>query len=112
MINGKGHPHLSMASNCLSFRYAGMLKTHKPNLVPESEFHNREERVKAQQSESENKVSISSKPQEREKEGSVEATKEDKQGKSAKTKQPATEESTSKVPLKSKPNADESKSSF
>ena len=31
-----------------SGRYAGMLKSHKQNLVPESEFHIREERVKAQ----------------------------------------------------------------
>ena len=30
------------------YRYAGMLKSHKQNLVPESEFHIREERVKAQ----------------------------------------------------------------
>lgn len=32
----------------LAHRYAGMLKSHKQNLVPESEFHIREERVKAQ----------------------------------------------------------------
>lgn len=36
-------------------RYAGKLKLHKPNLIPESEFHIREERVKAQQSDNREK---------------------------------------------------------
>ena len=36
-------------------RYAGMLKTHKQNLIPENEFHIREERVKAQQSDAKEK---------------------------------------------------------
>ena len=39
----------------MSYRYAGKLKVHKPNLIPESEFHIREERVKAQQSDSREK---------------------------------------------------------
>lgn len=34
----------------LPYSYAGKLKTHKTKLIPESEFHIREERVKAQQS--------------------------------------------------------------
>ena len=41
--------------------YFSMLKTQKANLVPESEFHNREERVKAQQSEGEAKPTSTSK---------------------------------------------------
>lgn len=40
-----------------SHRYFSMLKSQKVNLVPESEFHNRDERVKAQQSEGEAKTS-------------------------------------------------------
>ena len=44
----------------LPHRYAGMLKSHKQNLVPESDFHIREERVKAQKTEGE--TSTSTKP--------------------------------------------------
>ena len=79
-----------------------MLKTHKQNLVPESDFHNREERVKAQQSESEGKTTTSSKLQ-GEKEGSLEASREEKQGKSSKSRHPIAEESTtSKMVSKTK----------
>lgn len=96
---------------CCFCSYAGMLKTHKLNLVPESDFHNREERVKAQQSESESKTISSSKLQ-GEKEGSLDATKEEKQGKSSKSKHPIAEESTtSKAALKTKSASDESRPS-
>ena len=40
---------------CVFFRYAGKLKTHKQNLIQESDFHIREERVKAQQSDQKDK---------------------------------------------------------
>jgi THO complex subunit 2 len=44
----------------LAIGYAGMLKLHKQNLVPEADFHIREERVKAQKTEGE--ASTSAKP--------------------------------------------------
>lgn len=56
-------------------RYAGMLKTHKQNLIPENEFHIREERVKAQQSDAKEK--------EREKESTKSESVKKEDGKSS-----------------------------
>ena len=87
--------------------YAGMLKNHKQNLVPEAEFHNREERLKSQQTETESK-SIAAKSQE--KEGTTsEAVKEERAAKVAKPKATTDAKSAEAATALSKVKSEESK---
>ena len=78
--------------------YAGMLKNQKQNLVPEAEFHNREERVKHQQSDETKTTAVV-------KEKDIETPKEDKQTKSSSKPEESKGAATPKVKL------EESKSS-